>query len=143
MPIVEFHLTEGRQSDDDIGALLEQSTDFYVRTLYPAVDPLPLDRVRAFVSLHRPQHWATAGVLASDGGADAPYFTCLALAGRPQEQLHALLRGFTDLIVMHCSCERRHVRGQVISIAPENWCIAGEPASMVRAGETERRAQGS
>ena len=67
MPIVEFHLTEGRQSDDEIGALLEQATDFYVRTLYPAVDPLPLDRVRAFVSLHRPQHWATAGVLASDG----------------------------------------------------------------------------
>src|SRR3546814_4532736 len=93
---LQFHLVEGRQTDASIGGLLEEATRFYAETLYPTVSPLPLDRVRAFVTLHRPQHWATAGVLAANGGADAPYFTCLALAGRPQEQLHNLLRGFTD-----------------------------------------------
>src|SRR3546814_5281752 len=109
----------------------------------PSVSPLPLDRVRAFVTLHRPQHWATAGVLAANGGADAPYFTCLALAGRPEEQLHNLLRGFTDLVEKYCGCERGRVRGQVISIEPQDWSIGGEPASAVRAGEAGRRARGT
>lgn len=142
MPIVQFHLVEGRQSDAEIGQLLEEASVFYAETLYGDVTPLPLDRVRAFVTLHRPQHWATAGVLASTGAKDAPYFTCLALSGRPQEQLHRLLAGFTDLVVRHCHCEKAQVRGQVMSIAPENWAIGGQPASMVRAGEAQLRANG-
>src|SRR3546814_19033686 len=81
---------------------------------------------------------ATAGVLAANGGADAPYFTCLALAGRPEEQLHNLLRGFTDLVEKYCGCERGRLRGQVISIEPQDWSIVGEPASAVRAGEACR-----
>src|SRR3546814_20272899 len=86
--------------------------------------------------------WATAGVLAANGGDDAPYFTCLALAGRPEEQLHNLLRGFTDLVEKYCGCERGRVRGQGISIEPKDWSIGGEPASAVRTGEArseERR----
>lgn len=143
MPIVQFHLVEGRQTDEAIGALLQDASRFYAETLYPQISPLPLDRVRAFVTLHRPQHWATAGITAAEGGADAPYFTCLALDGRPVEQLHQLLAGFTDLVERHCHCERAQVRGQVISIAPEHWSIGGVPASTVRAGEAASRAKGT
>src|SRR3546814_6884777 len=93
MPIVQFHLVEGRQTDASIGGLLEEATRFYAETLYPTVSPLPLDRVRAFVTLHRPQHWATAGVLAANGGADAPYFTCLALRSEEHtSELQSLMR---------------------------------------------------
>src|SRR3546814_16657110 len=113
MPIVQFHLVEGRQTDASIGGLLEEATRFYAETLYPTVSPLPLDRVRAFVTLHRTPHWVTAGVLAANGGADAPYFTCLALAGRPAEQLHNLLRGVHELVETACGCDRGRVRGQV------------------------------
>lgn len=143
MPIVQFHLVEGRQTDEAIGRLLREGSMFYAQTLYPSVSPLPLGRVRAFVTLHRPQHWATAGKVAADGGEDAPYFTVLALAGRPREQLDALLRGFTDLIVRHCGCPIGNVRGQVISIAPEDWSIGGEPASNVRSMEVGTRAMGT
>src|SRR3546814_16107190 len=107
----------------------------------PSVSPLPLDRVRAFVTLHRPQHWATAGVLAANGGADAPYFTCLALAGRPDEQLHNLLRGFPDLVEKYCGCERCRVRGPVISLSPQAWSIGGEPALSGRGGQGGRGAR--
>lgn len=143
MPVVQFHLVEGHQSDAAIGALLEEASLFYAQTLYSDVTPLPIDRVRAFANLHSPQHWATAGRLASNGAKDAPFFTCLALSGRPREQLHRLLRGFTDLLAKHCQCEKAQIRGQVISIAPEDWAIGGQPASMVRAGEAQRRAIGS
>src|SRR3546814_19832813 len=73
----------------------------------------------------------------------SPYFTCLALAGRPEEQLHNILRGFTDLVEKYCGCERGRVRGQVISIEPQDWSIGGEPASAVRAGEAGRREWGT
>lgn len=139
MPVVHFHLIEGQHTDDAIGALLVGASHFYAETLYADVTPLPLDRVRAFATFSGPQHWATAGVLISDGGHDAPYFTCLTLAGRPIEQLHRLLAGFTDLIVTHLACERARVRGQVVPLDPVNWSIGGVPASAIRAAEIARR----
>src|SRR3546814_14714908 len=35
MPIVQFHLVEGRQTDASIGGLLEEATRFYAEPLYP------------------------------------------------------------------------------------------------------------
>jgi len=140
MPIVNFHLVADRYVDAAIGRLLTDATHFYVETLYPSVSPAPLDRVRAFVSLVQPQHWATSGVLVSDGGEPAPYFTCLALSGRPEEQLHRLMAGFTNLLVKHLGCAPGLVRGQVISIDPVHWSIGGKPASEVRINEVGLRA---
>ncbi|MFM6854084.1 MAG: 4-oxalocrotonate tautomerase [Sphingopyxis sp.] len=140
MPIVNFHLIDGRHDDAAIGRLLVAASHFYVETLYPGQNPPPLDRVRAFVTPVVPGHWATAGVLASDGGADAPYFTCLTLAGRPVEQLHRLISGFTDLLVAHLACARASVRGQVLPIDPAHWGIGGAPASAVRQDEAALRA---
>jgi phenylpyruvate tautomerase PptA (4-oxalocrotonate tautomerase family) len=140
MPIVQFYLVDGQHSDESIGALLVDATYFYVDTLYPDLDPKPIERVRAFVSPVPPQQWATAGQLASDGGALAPYFTCLALAGRPVEQLQDLLAGFTDLVERHLACDRKAIRGQIISIDPAHWSIGGRPASDLRQNEVGLRA---
>lgn len=139
MPIVQFHLIEGRHSDEAIGRLLVEASHFYAQTLYADVVPLPLERVRAFATFTAPARWATGGVLISDGGEDAPYFTCLTLAGRPAEQLERLLAGFTDLIVTHLGCERGRVRGQLIPLDPANWSIGGLPASAARAAEIAAR----
>jgi len=140
MPIVNFHLVEGQYSDEAIAQLLCEASAFYVATLYPDVVPPPLGRVRAFVTLVQPQRWATGGTLVSQGGVSAPYFTCLALSGRPLEQLHRLMAGFTDLIVRNLHCPTDVVRGQVLSVDPTLWSIGGQPASDVRSNETALRA---
>lgn len=139
MPICTLYLVEGRHHDGDVANLLREISTFHVHTLYPELSPPPIERVRALVVTSKPQHWATAGTLVAEGGADAPYFTCLALAGRPSEQLHALLRGLTDLIVKHLGVRRESVRGQVQQLDPSDWSIGGEPANVVRSNEVAER----
>ncbi len=56
----------------------------------------PPERIRAYLTLHRPEHWMTGGA----PGGDAPYSTALVPAGRPVEQRHRLLGAFTDIIVV-------------------------------------------
>lgn len=140
MPIVTFYLVDELYSDGMIAGLLSDASQFYAQTLYPDVSPPPIERVRAFVSSVKPQHWMTGGKLVSGGGLQAPYFTCLALAGRPKDQMEALLSGMTDVIVRHLNCERGAVRGQIIVIDPDHWAIGGQLASAVRSGEIAARA---
>lgn len=142
MPIVQFYLADRVHDDAAIGALLRDVSHFYAETFYPGINPLPLDRVRAFVTFVAPTHWATAAVLIEDGGEPAPYFTCLALAGRPDEQLQRLLSGCTDLVERHLGCRRGAIRGQVISIDPAHWSIGGQSASVLRSGEAALRQAG-
>lgn len=140
MPIVQFHLPRGAFADEAIGAMLVEASHFYARTLYPEAASPPIERVRAFVTLVEPQHWAAGGVLASGGGSAAPYFTCLVLAGRTAAQHHALLAGFTEAIARHLGCDPAAVRGQVIPVDPDNWGIGGTPASLARKAEIAARA---
>ena len=140
MPVVQFHLVVERHEDAAMAALLIEASDFYVRTLYPDLVPPPIDRVRAFIVPIAARHMATAGRLVSEGGGLAPYFECLVLTGRPIAQLHALMAGFTDLIVRHLRCDRSMVRGIVTQVSPECWSIGGIPASAARAAEAAMRA---
>lgn len=141
MPIVQFHLIEDHYPKASVAALLREASVFYVETLYPSVTPPPIDRVRAFVTPVPAWHWATGGVLVAEGGMAAPYFTCLALTGRPVEQLQALMAGFTDLIARHLGSDRKVIRGTVSQIDPALWSIGGVPASEARATERNRDAR--
>lgn len=143
MPILEVHLIADRHLDADVSALLQNASELYVQILYPDMDPRPIERARAFATFHKEPHWATGGVLAGEGGADAPYFTCLTLAGRPVEQLQDLLSGMTELIVHHLGGEKAGVRGRIIPIDPAHWSIAGIAASAVRKLEIDRRIEES
>ena len=141
MPIVQFHLVETAHDTDAVAALLKAASYFYAETLYPELDRLPLERVRAFVSETPPHLWASAGMLVSEGGIPAPYFTCLALAGRPAEQLNRLMEGMTALIVEHLDVDRSLVRGMLIPIDPAHWFIGGQSASLARKSEVEARGR--
>lgn len=140
MPIVQFHLIDSRHSDEAIGALLKEASQAYVDIFYPDMTPRPIERVRAFATFSAPQHWATAGVLGSEGGVDAPYFTCLALKGRPRAQLEELLETFTELVVHHLGCSKVNIRGQIIEIDPEHWSIGGTVAAVSRLKEVAARS---
>jgi 4-oxalocrotonate tautomerase len=83
---------------------------------------------------------AVAGVPLDRGGQPAPYFEFLVLRGRPSAQRHALLAGFTDLLVDLLDAPRDLIRGRVVQLDPEDWGIGGSPAATVRADEIRSRA---
>ena len=135
MPILEYHLTDGQYTDAQCEKLLIESSKLYAQILKS-----PLDRVRVVIHQHKPSMVAVAGVLMNKGGKSAPFFFFLALLGRPLDERHALLTGFTDLVVDILGAERSAVRGGCWTIPPEDWAIGGTPASVLRAAEVKARA---
>lgn len=135
MPIATFHLVEGQYDDNAVGHLLIDASRLYAQVL-----DSPMDRVRTFAKLYRQQYCAVAGQLVAAGASAAPFFEFIVLAGRPVEQRHALLQGFTDLLVEHLNVDRKLIRGMAIEVDPDDWAIAGEPASLLRRAEIEARA---
>lgn len=135
MPILEYRLTAGRHSDDQVGELLLASARLYAEVLKS-----PVDRVRVVAQMHQPQHAVVAGRLVSDGAPSAPYFHFLVLEGRPVEECQRLITGFTELVVSILGVDRSLVRGGCWPIPPQYWGIAGTPASVMRAQEIAARA---
>lgn len=137
MPVLTIHLTEGRYSDAQCERLMAETSRLYAEVLRS-----PIERVRVFVAGYPPQRVAVGGVPVAAGAPDAPYFQFLVLEGRSLEERQRLLTGFTDLIVEILGVPRTLVRGGCWPIAPENWAIAGVPASVQRAAEVAARAAG-
>lgn len=135
MPIVNFHLVAGSSTPEQDERLLRRASALYAEVLAS-----PIERVRAFITLHDPEQFAVAGELISASGDQAPFFDFIVLDGRPLDQRQQLMRGFTDLLVEVLGVRREWVRGCCRRVPPEDWCIAGEPASELRRAEIEARA---
>ena len=135
MPIIHFHLAADTYSEAQETALLEGATRLYCEVLKS-----PVERVRAYIQPYAAKHVMVAGRRVADGAADAPYFHFLVLEGRPLDERHALLTGFTDLVVDCLGVERAKVRGGCWPMPPEDWAIGGTPASVARAAEVAARA---
>lgn len=140
MPIAQFYLVEGAYADEAVAALLVEASHFYAATLYPDMPQPPVDRIRILVIEVKPQRWATGGKLIDQGGAPAPYFVCHSLTGRSRVQLDALMAGMTELLCRHLECPLDVVRGRLVTVAPEDWWIAGRPAASARREEVARRS---
>jgi phenylpyruvate tautomerase PptA (4-oxalocrotonate tautomerase family) len=135
MPILNIQLAD-QYSDAQLEPLLVKCSQFYAEVLKS-----PIERVRVFIHVHRPQLVAVGGIPVSHSGASAPYFHFLVLEGRALEERQRLLTGFTDILVEVLGVERSLVRGGCWPIAPENWAIGGVPASISRAAEVRARAE--
>ena len=61
------------------------------------------------------------------------------MQGRTDEQKRRLMAGFTDLIEELLKVPRGVIRGGIVPVAPEDWSIAGVPASEVRQDEIKAR----
>jgi phenylpyruvate tautomerase PptA (4-oxalocrotonate tautomerase family) len=131
MPILEVHLVEGMHTSAQHSQLLAT-----LSTRYAEVLESPLDRVRAYLTMHQPGNWAVGG----EWGVGAPYFTAIVLQGRPAEQRRRLMGAFTDIIVDVLGVDRKVVRGRIIQVDPEDWAIGGVPASAARRDEIAARA---
>jgi 4-oxalocrotonate tautomerase family enzyme len=136
MPIIEVHLVDGMHTSAQHKQLLESTSARYAEVL-----ECPLERVRAYLVMHEPEHWATAGVPAP--AASAPFFTAFVLEGRPVEQRQRLLAAITDVVVDVLGVDRRLVRGCIIRVHPDDWGIGGVPASAARRDELVARAAAS
>ncbi|HEY2222904.1 tautomerase family protein [Actinomycetospora sp.] len=135
MPVVEIHLVEGEHLPARIEELLRR-----VSERYAAVLESPINRVRAFVTMHPPELWATGGITAAVDGDPAPYFVAAVLEGRPASQRQQLLAEITDAICDVLGATRSRVRGRVAQVAPEDWAIGGVPASRKRREEIVARS---
>jgi 4-oxalocrotonate tautomerase family enzyme len=135
MPVLNVHLVEGLHTPEQHERLLSTMS---IR--YAEVFDSPMERVRAFLTLHRPEQWATAGVPASADEVSAPYFTAVVLEGRPVEQRQRLLAALTDVLVDVLGVPRSAIRGQIVQVHPDDWGIGGIPASARRASEIAARA---
>ncbi len=138
MPILHIHLVQGQHMPEQIDELLLQCSRFFAEGLV-----CPIDRVRVFVSEHAAGRVCVGGRLVSESGVQAPYFSFIVLEGRSLQERQHLLSGFTDLIVKILGARREEVRGGVVPVAPEDWSIGGQPASVLRQQEVELRKQRS
>lgn len=136
MPVLNIHLVRGKYSAERVEALLLRCSEAFAAGLR-----CPLDRVRVFVTEHEPRLMCVGGRLVGDSGADAPYFSFVVLAGRSREDRQHLLAVFTDLIVELLGAPRESVRGGIVPVAPEDWSIGGQPASLIRQAEIHARDQ--
>ncbi|HLU57323.1 MAG TPA: 4-oxalocrotonate tautomerase [Pseudonocardia sp.] len=126
MPVLEVHLVEGLHTPSQHAELLVAMS-----TRYAEVTGVPRDRVRAHVTLHRPELWANGGIPAD--GRSAPYFTAVVFADQPAEVRRRLLGALTDLIVDVLGVDRRLVHGEAIPVQPDDWAIGGVSAAARRA----------
>ncbi len=135
MPILNVHLVDGLHTPQQHERLLTEMSARYAEVLVS-----PIERVRAYLTLHRPELWATAGVPAADDPVSAPYFTAIVLEGRPVQQRQRLLAELTDILVDELGVRRELVRGHIVEVNPDDWAIGGVPAAVRRADEVAARA---
>lgn len=135
MPVVNFHLIEGKATVEQNKKLLLEAAKLYSEVL-----DSPMERVRAFITSHKSNEFLVAGELVSSNDIFAPYFDFIVLEGRPIEQRHKLLAGFTDLLADVFDIPKEVIRGSCRQIAPEDWAIGGMPASELRKDEVKARA---
>ena len=136
MPVVNFHLVEGSYSPEQAERLLRAAGALYAEVL-----AAPVERIRAFISRHRPEEFLVANDLASNNGLHAPFFDFIVLEGRTLEQRQRLLAGFTALLVEILGVKAELIRGTCRRVHPEDWSIGGQVASVLRADEIRARAE--
>lgn len=136
MPIAHLHVIEPTP---------EQKRDLLLRAsqAYAEVFESPIERVRVFLHAYPADCAAVGGVSVGEGAPSAPFFSLLAMGGRPIEQQQRAVKAFTDLLEDVLGIDRSVIRGMVTEVNPDTWGIAGEPASEVRAAEIAARAEGS
>jgi phenylpyruvate tautomerase PptA (4-oxalocrotonate tautomerase family) len=129
MPILGVHLVEGMHTPAQHTELLTAMS-----ARYAEVADVPLEWVRAHITLHRSELFATGGVPAA--GRSAPYFTAVVPADHPAERRRRLLGALTDLLVDVLGVDRRLVYGRIVPVHAEDWAVGGLPA---RRGEFSTR----
>lgn len=125
MPVIFFTVPDGMLCERAQSDLVEQASRIFADELGS-----PIERVRAFVNLHNPRQAAVGGAV---NGPPALFFEFIMLKGRPSEQRLSLMKKLSELLADMTGADISTVRGMCRQIDADDWCIAGEPASVARA----------
>lgn len=136
MPLITFNLVEESITDEQCEVLLQKSAALYAQVLSS-----PIERIRGFIHSYPAKRAFVGGDVLSTGEGAAPYFEFVVLAGRPQSQIQTLTLGFTELLVEVLGVDKSLVRGCCRRVSPDDWGIAGQFASELRAQEIAARAE--
>jgi len=136
MPVVHFHISESVASEAKCRKLLEFASQEYARILQA-----PMDRVRGMITVHQPHQFAVNGQSLSSESTGAPFFEAIVLRGRKLELRTELMACFTEGTAEILGVDASIVRGRIIQVDPEDWCIAGKTAAEIRKAEIEARAK--
>lgn len=134
MPILTVHLSCDTYAGEQLERLLVSASEIYARVL-----DSPLERVRVFLNLIERDAMAVGGEVVATSDRHAPFFEAIVLEGRPAQQKQLLMEAITDLLEDVLQVDRAGIRGVCWSVPPEDWCIAGTPASTKRAREIRAR----
>ena len=133
-PVLKVHLNTDRYQESQLAEFLAQASHAFSGVL-----GAPVDRIRVYLIDVPKQLSAIGGVV--NAPDDAPFFEFFLLAGRPPEHRTELLTRFTDLLEACLGVNRKAIRGLCWHVDPNDWAIAGVPASARRAEEIEQRQQ--
>lgn len=136
MPVAKFHLSETLISKESARQILQQASAIYAEVL-----DSPIERTRVFISSYNPDYVAVGGEVCSDSEAVMAFFEFIVLEGRPLAQRTAIGEQFTQLLCNILNIDRSLVRGYCSLVRPEDWYIAGNPASAIRKAEVDARKQ--
>ncbi|BFM06346.1 tautomerase family protein [Halioxenophilus aromaticivorans] len=138
MPVVHFHLSECSASEQQCRQLLEFASQEYARIL-----EAPMERVRGMITVHRNHEMALQGKTLQPGETGAPFFEAMVLRGRNLALRSELMDIFTQGTAKILGIDASVIRGRIIQVDPEDWCIAGKTAAEIRKAEIEARADAS
>lgn len=137
MPVAKFHLSETLITQTSARQILQQASAIYAEVL-----DSPIERTRVFISSYNPDYVAVGGEVCADSETIMAFFEFIVLEGRPLAQRTALGEQFTRLLCDTLNIDRSLIRGYCSLVKPEDWYIAGAPASAVRKAEVDARKQG-
>jgi 4-oxalocrotonate tautomerase family enzyme len=141
MPAAHVHVLAGharpqlRQLIAEISAVMARVLD------------APAERLEVWVTEVDPELWGVAGEPAADvlhrlprEQVEMPFVQMVLLAGRPEEQHHALIAEVTAIVERVLGTAPGRTRVHIAEAQPDSWGIGGQPAAVVRAAEIAARA---
>tara|TARA_Y100001949_G_scaffold43806_1_gene35949 strand:- start:737 stop:1153 length:417 start_codon:yes stop_codon:yes gene_type:complete len=137
MPVVMFQVPESVSSAEVSQTITRTACDLFAEVL-----EAPSNRIRAYLSTYPDTGICAGGNVLAAGGDPAPFYQFYVLADRSPELVSRLHAAFTGLLAESLQVDVSIIRGVCHRISPDDWAIAGKPASEIRKAEIEgRKAQ--
>ncbi len=136
MPVMFIHLKENAFSEERRTELLVKASELYAEILES-----PIDRVRIFINTYQSATLAVGGKVVTDDEPGAPFFEFIVMQGRPLKQRLRCMEEITRLIASTLEVDENTIRCACWPVPPEDWGIAGTPASLIREKEIADRKE--
>lgn len=140
MPAAIINLLKGHDRSK-LKQIIRDTTDAMSKVLNA-----PKDRLMIWINEVEQDLWGLGGTPACEiedyearKSVEIPFVQMILMEGRPNEQLHEIMREITNIIAKNLDMDKSQIRVRISLAQPELWGIGGIPASVSRAKELEAR----